>query len=511
MIKKQISQYPQYVENRKLYSGKLRNSTIGANFTQFVELINSTYGVFLLFSAKVGSYTPVVVGIAFGISFLIQSFIRVNFAFLGKLRNDNKDDKEQRFEITSSFIQGIIACMVALALTGGTSYFLSKQYNSTERKDVVSIHTNYNEREGQILASAVEKTAFENKNNDAILFSISEKYDAKLKASKNENDKQYIADRKAKETKKQIDKHTAAVAAIEAQKNNDLNQLNENRNKEIADAKTINNTNETAETKANNYSYYIIFGFSVMLVVAGAFSIYNKGKYMELCGITEEVVNEERSSVDSVVIGQTLVRRVVINWIKRTALQLNNKLGTDLDDVVIDGTPKQPKTQHKKTVPSIVFNVPVEPKQEQETVETKEEQPQTNVVEFDLNKSVPIVEQQNTQNITDFELNCKRYLKGVSVNQRVEELMSEYAKGNALDLGARRSGIGTALKRFYEYSARLSDTTDAQQAKRLNRMIHQQAENILANGLYILQNGGAIESGVEDNGLFFVTVKLKRK
>lgn len=61
--------------------------------------------------------------------------------------------------------------------------------------------------------------------------------------------------------------------------------------------------------------------------------------------------------------------------------------------------------------------------------------------------------------------------------------MNEYAKGNALDLGARRSGIGTALKRFYEYSARLSDTTtDAQQAKKLNRMILQQAENVLANG-----------------------------
>ena len=506
MIKKQISPEPQHVENRKLYSGKLRNSTIGANFTQFVELINSTYGVFLLFSAKVGSYTPVVVGVAFGISFLIQSYIRVNFAFLGKLRNDNKDDKEQRFEITSSLIQGVIACIVALALTGGTSYFLSKQYNATERKDVVDIHGNYNDREAQILASAIEKTTSENKNNDAILLSIAEKYDTKAKTAKTENDKQYIADRKVKETKKQIDKHTAALAAIENQKNSDLSQLNDNRNKEIADAKTINKTNENIETTANNYSYYIIFGFSVMLVVAGAFSIYNKGKYMELCGITEQIVNEQQSSVDSVVIVKTFFRRVFINWFKRAALQLNNKLGTDLDDVVIDGTPKQPKIQNKKTAPSIVFNVPIEPQKDENKEVEQHEKPQTNVIEFDLKKAVPIVEQQKTENNTDTETKKQRFISecsalfgGVLQDDIVNGLLDSYRNENSKDISPRKAAVKTYSKRYYEY-----------QSKGKSQLIKRQAQTMLANALYLIERGVKVTCN-NVGGVGIISIDTKNK
>jgi len=96
----------------------------------------------------------------------------------------------------------------------------------------------------------------------------------------------------------------------------------------------------------------------------------------------------------------------------------------------------------------------------------------------------------------------------VTVNENVEKLMKGFASNNALNLGARRSGVNTALKRFYEYSARLSDTADQHQKAKLQKMIKGQAENVLANGLYILSKGGNIESGKDSTGLFYVTVKL---
>ena len=520
MKKTIISPQPEHIDARSKYGENLNFVSNGADITQVIEGINSSIIMLILFYSHVGKYGTFAVAaasvVAIALSYTVQSVLRGAFSTYSRLKNDNKDDKFQRSEIRFSLVAGVVAAIIALSLTFSSSYAMSKAVNATGRHSIVGVNTDYDAKIESEKAFWVSSLETERSDYEKTVSNIENKFDAKVKTAKTDTEKAYILSQKQKILDKNKSKFDAKIKDIEQQKNKDLQTILDAKNAAVSAAETENSENETAETTANNMAWWSFFFVSVVLVSTSVVFVYKKAAYMEKCGIT--VVNEREPATNyhTAVIVKTVFRRFFVNHIKKAFVNFNNRFGTDLDDIVGSGIKQQTVSRPKSTnSDKIVFTAPAEiiqPKQETETLETKVEPPQTNVVEFDLNKAVPIVEQQNSQNITDFELNCKRYLKGVSVNQRVEELMNEYAKGNALDLGARRSGIGTALKRFYEYSARLSDTTtDAQQAKKLNRMILQQAENVLANGLYILQNGGAIESGIEDNGLFFVTVKLKRK
>lgn len=516
MKKTIISPQPEHIDARSKYGENLKFVSNGADITQMVEGINSSIIMLILFYSHVGKYGTIAVAaasvVAIALAYTVQSVIRGAFSTYSRLKNDDKDDKFQRSEIRFSLVAGIVSAIIALSLTFASSYAMSKAVNATERHSIVAVNSDYDAKTEAEKVFWLASLETERSDYEKTVSNIENKFDAKEKTAKTDIEKSYILSQKQKVLDKSKAKFDAKIKDIEQQKNKDLQTILDAKNVAVSAAETENSENETAETTANNMAWWSFFFVSVVLVSTSVVFVYKKAAYMEKCGIT--VVNEREPATNyhTAVIVKTVFRRFFVNHIKKAFVNFNNRFGTDLDDIVGSGIKQQTVSRPKSTnSDKIVFTAPAEIEQPKQEQETKAEQPQTNVVEFDLNKSMPFVEQQNNQNITDFELNCKRYLKGISVNQRVEELMTEYAKGNALDLGARRSGIGTALKRFYEYSARVSDTTDTQQAKKLNRMILQQAENVLANGLYILQNGGAIESGIEDNGLFFVTVKLKRK
>ena len=187
----EYSQEPRHVDARKLYGGKLKLTSTGSWVTQFIEMVNSTYMLYLLLSPKAPNFWWAIVVVALAVSFLVQSFIRVNFSFLGRLTNDDKKDSEQRPEIAKSLFYGLVGCIAALSMTFGSAYFLSKSYNHTDKTDITALHFNYNEQFQEISRNFNEKTNSENKNNETVLLSISEKYDNKIKTVKTETDKLY--------------------------------------------------------------------------------------------------------------------------------------------------------------------------------------------------------------------------------------------------------------------------------------------------------------------------------
>ena len=513
MKKTIISQQPEHIEARSKYGENLNFVSNGANITQIVEGINSSIIMLILFYSHVGKYGTVAVVaaslVAIALSYTVQSVLRGSFSTYSRLKNDNKDDKFQRSEIRFSLVAGIVSAFIALSLTFSSSYAMSKAVNATERHSIVSVNSDFDaklESEKEFWLSAIET---ERSDYEKTVNNIENKFDAKVKTAKTDAEKAFVLSQKQKVLDKNKSKFDAKIKDIEQQKNKDLQTILDAKNAAVSAAQVENSENETAENTANNMAWWSFFFVSVVLVSTSVVFVYKKAAYMEKCGIT--VVNEREAVTNyhTAVIVKTVFRRFFVNHIKKAFVNFNNRFGTDLDDIIGSGIKQQTVSRPKSNSDKIVFTAPAEiihPKQDTETVETKAEHPQTNVVEFDLNKSVPFVEQQKTENNNSIEQKkqafiseCSALFGGVLQDDVVNSLLDSYRSENSKDISPRKAAVKTYSKRYYEY-----------QSKGKSQLVKRQAQTMLANGLYLIERGVKVTCN-NVGGVGIISIDTKNK
>lgn len=511
MKKTLFNQEPKHIEARQKYGVNLNFVSAGANITQIVEGINSSIIMLILFYSHVGRYGIVAVAaasvVAIALAYTVQSVIRGAFSTYSRLKNDDTADSFQMAEIRFSLIAGVVSAIIALCLTFGSSYLMSKAVNATERHSVVEINSSYDAKIESEKSFWIKSLESERSDYDKTVSNIENKFDAKAKTAKTEVEKAYILSQKQKVLDKSKAKFDAKIKDIEAQKNKDIQGVLDAKNAAVLAAQTENGTNETAENSANNIAWWSFFIVSVVLVSASVVFVYKKAEYMEKCGI--KIIREQKKPehYHFLVILWTTLRRTTLNWIKNIMIDINNSWGVDVKD--IDGVAIPNSSKPKKTnMEKIVFTAPAVLEQDKtvevmppksETVKT--EPVESNVFEFDL-KVKPVVQQQNSDRLELFKNYVYKNMGGVTVNSSVEKMLNSYRESEKgrLQIAARKQGVHTYLKRFYDYAA-----TGKEPIK-----VRKQAETVLANGLWLIENGFSVECS-DDTGKLQIIINEKKK
>jgi hypothetical protein len=511
MKKTLFSQEPKHVEARQKYGDSLRVVTYGANATQLIEGINSVSILFILFKSKMQEYNSFALYAAalaaILLAYILQYLIRVKFGNFARLKNDNTSDDFQRGEIRFALLTGSFAAIVALCLTFSATYLVAKGVNATTKHSIVAINAEYDskiEAQNNFWIKAAES---ERKDYEKTVENIENKFNAKAKTAKTEADQSYILSQKQRAFEKQKAKFDSAIYDQEQQKAKDIQLLLDAKKAAVLSAESENGVNTETELHANNQSYWFFFLASVILVSLSVVFVYKKAEYMEKCGIT--IVHEQKKPQHhhAAVILFTLCRRSIINRSKNIMIDLNNSLGVDVKD--IDGVAIPNSSKPKKTnMEKIVFTAPAVLEQEKTVevvpskVETVKTEPiESNVFEFDL-KPNPIVQQQNSDKSESFKNYVYKNMGGVTVNSSVEKMLNSYRESEKgrLQIAARKQGVHTYLKRFYDYAA-----TGKEPIK-----VRKQAETVLANGLWLIENGFSVECS-DDTGKLQIIINEKKK
>jgi len=511
MKKTVTSQQPKHIEAREKYEVNLNFVSAGANITQIVEGINSSIIMLILFYSHVGKYGIIAVAaasvVAISLSYTVQSVIRGAFSTYSRLKNDDTADSFQMAEIRFSLFAGVVSAVIALCLTFGSSYLMSKAVNATDRHSVVEINSSYDAKIESEKSFWIKSLETERSDYDKTVENIENKFNSKAKTAKTEVEKAYILSQKQKVLDKNKAKFDAKVKDIEVQKNKDIQGVLDAKNAAVLAAQTENGTNETIENSANNIAWWSFFIVSVVLVSASVVFVYKKAEYMEKCGI--KVIREQKKPehYHFGVIFWTTVRRTTLNWSKNIMIDINNAWGVDVKD--IDGVAIPNSSKPKKTnMEKIVFTAPAVLEQEKTVevappkVETAKTEPvESNVFEFDL-KPKPIVQQQNSDRSESFKKYVYKNMGGVTVNSSVEKMLNSYRESEKgrLQIAARKQGVHTYLKRFYDYAA-----TGKEPIK-----VRKQAETVLANGLWLIENGFSVECS-DDTGKLQIIINEKKK
>ena len=511
MKKTLFSQEPKHIEARQKYGVNLNFVSAGSNITQIVEGINSSIIMLILFYSHVGKYGIFAVAaasvVAIALAYTVQSVIRGAFSTYSRLKNDDTADSFQLAEIRFSLFAGVVSAVIALCLTFGSSYLMSKAVNATERHSVVDINSSYDAKIESEKSFWIKSLETERSDYDKTVSNIENKFDAKAKTAKTEVEKAYILSQKQKVLDKNKAKFDAKLKDIELQKNKDIQGVLDAKNAAVLAAQTENGTNETIENSANNIAWWSFFIVSVVLVSASVVFVYKKAEYMEKCGI--KIIREQKKPehYHFLVILWTTLRRTTLNWIKNIMIDINNSWGVDVKD--IEGVAIQNSSKPKKTnIEKIVFTAPAVLEQEKtvevmppksETVKT--EPVESNVFEFDL-KVKPVVQQQNSDRLELFKNYVYKNMGGVTVNSSVEKMLNSYRESEKgrLQIAARKQGVHTYLKRFYDYAA-----TGKEPIK-----VRKQAETVLANGLWLIENGFSVECS-DDTGKLQIIINEKKK
>jgi len=511
MKKTIFSQEPRHVEARQKYGVNLGFVSAGANITQVVEGINSSIIMLILFYSHVGKYGIIAVAaasvVAIALAYTVQSVIRGAFSTYSRLKNDDTADSFQMAEIRFSLFAGIVSALIALCLTFGSSYLMSKAVNATERHSMVDINSSYDAKIESEKSFWIKSLESERSDYEKTVSNIENKFDAKAKTAKTEVEKAYVLSQRQKVLDKNKAKFDAKAKDIEEQKNKAVQVILDAKDAATSAAETENGTNETIENSANNIAWWSFFIVSVVLVSASVVFVYKKAEYMEKCGI--KIIREQKKPehYHFWVIFWTTFRRTTLNWGKNIMIDINNAWGVDvkdIDGVAIPNSSKPKKTNSEK----IVFTAPavlehdktvevVPPKVETVKTETTE----SNVFEFDLKRN-PIVQQQNSDRSELFKNYVYKNMGGVTVNGSVEKMLNSYRENEKgrLQIAARKQGVHTYLKRFYDYAA-----TGKEPIK-----VRKQAETVLANGLWLIENGFSVECS-DDTGKLQIIINEKKK
>jgi len=511
MKKTIFSQEPRHVEARQKYGVNLGFVSAGANITQVVEGINSSIIMLILFYSHVGKYGIIAVAaasvVAIALAYTVQSVIRGAFSTYSRLKNDDTADSFQMAEIRFSLFAGIVSALIALCLTFGSSYLMSKAVNATERHSMVDINSSYDAKIESEKSFWIKSLESERSDYEKTVSNIENKFDAKAKTAKTEVEKAYVLSQRQKVLDKNKAKFDAKAKDIEEQKNKAVQVILDAKDAATSAAETENGTNETIENSANNIAWWSFFIVSVVLVSASVVFVYKKAEYMEKCGI--KIIREQKKPehYHFWVIFWTTFRRTTLNWGKNIMIDINNAWGVDVKDIDGVAIPNSSKPK-KANMEKIVFTAPavlehdktvevVHPKVE--TVKT--EPTESNVFEFDL-KPKPIVQQQNSDRLELFKNYVYKNMGGVTVNGSVEKMLNSYRESEKgrLQIAARKQGVHTYLKRFYDYAA-----TGKEPIK-----VRKQAETVLANGLWLIENGFSVECS-DDTGKLQIIINEKKK